>query len=63
MQLLDVDGGAEELLLCLVEVPHADLSKVTRVVFVPHDPVVVLAASVTPTTRVLPVLADPTLSM
>jgi hypothetical protein len=44
-------------LLGLVEVAHTDLTEVTRVILVPHDPVVVLATSVTATARVLPVLA------
>ena len=30
-QLLDVDVRAEELLLVFVEIPHANLTKVTRV--------------------------------
>merc|ERR1719392_400292 len=37
-----------------VEVPHANLSKVTRMVLVKVDPVVVLATSVSATSRVLP---------
>ena len=37
----------------------AHLSKVTRMVLVKVDPVVVLATSVSATSRVLPVLSDP----
>merc|ERR1712244_25600 len=62
-QGVHVDGGAEELVLRLVEVPHANLSKVTRMVFVKVDSVVVHASSVTTATRVLPVLANATMSM
>ena len=32
--LLEVDDGLPELVLLLVEVPHSDLSKVTRMIFV-----------------------------
>merc|ERR1711963_1193868 len=55
---VQVHGRAVELLLCLVEVAHADLAEVARMVLVPVDAVVALATSVTATTRVLPVLAD-----
>ena len=57
MQLLAVDGRAEELLLRLVEIAHAHLTKVSRVVFVEHDAVVVLATSIATASRMLPVLA------
>jgi len=62
-QLLDVDGRAVELVHRLVEVPHTNLTEVTRVVFVHHDAVVVLATGVTATARVLPVLADTALAV
>ena len=55
--LVQVHHRGEELLLGLMEVAHTDLTEVTRVILVPHDPVVVLATSVTATARVLPVLA------
>eukprot|EP00658_Telonema_sp_P-2_P032692 TRINITY_DN24143_c0_g1_i8.p1 TRINITY_DN24143_c0_g1~~TRINITY_DN24143_c0_g1_i8.p1 ORF type:complete len:106 (-),score=24.16 TRINITY_DN24143_c0_g1_i8:35-352(-) len=42
---------------------HTDLSEVPGMVFVEVDAVVVLATSVTATTRVLAVLADTTVSM
>jgi hypothetical protein len=45
-----------------VEVAHADLSEVTRVELIEKDSVVVLATSVTATTRVAPVLADTTVT-
>lgn len=35
--LVQVDDGAEVLVLVQVEVPHADLAEVTRVVLVEHD--------------------------
>jgi len=57
-----VDHRAVELVLGLVEVPHTDLTEVTRVVFVPVDPVVVLTTSVTATARILAVLADTAVS-
>ena len=62
-QLLDVDRRAEEVVLLLVVVPHADLAEITRVVFVHHDPVVVLSARIATAARVLTVLSDATLSM
>merc|ERR1719454_2732751 len=57
-EAVHVDGRAEELVLRLVEVPHAHLAKVTGVVFVEVYAVVVHAAGVTAPARVLPVLAD-----
>jgi len=41
-----------------VEVAHADLAEVARMVLVEEDAVVVHATGVTATSRVLPVLAD-----
>jgi len=61
-QLVKVDDRAVVVVLLLVEVTHTDLSEVTRVVLVEHDPVVVLSSGVTASTRVLPVLADTTVS-
>ncbi|KAF3783033.1 hypothetical protein EJ110_NYTH32983 [Nymphaea thermarum] len=57
-KLVDVDGGAVELVPQLVKVPHTHLPEVPRVVLVEEDPVVVEATSITATTGVLPVLAD-----
>jgi hypothetical protein len=54
---VNVDGGAEVQSLAPMEVAHADLPEVTRVELVEVDSVVVLASSVTTTTRVLPVLS------
>lgn len=45
-----------------MEVPHADLSEVTRMVFVHVGAVVVLTTGKTATTWVLPVLADTTMT-
>ena len=56
--LVEVDDRLPELVLQLVEVPHTDLSKVTRVVLVDVRPVVVLATSHTATTGMLAVLSD-----
>lgn len=61
-QEVQVDGGAELLVLGVVEVPHTHLSEVTRMVLVEEDSVVVLATSVTTTTRVAPVLANATMA-
>ena len=41
-----------------VEVSHSNLSKVTRMVFVEVDSVVMLATSVSATSRMLPVLSN-----
>merc|ERR1711976_587793 len=57
-QGVHVGGGAVVLLHGLVVVTHAYFTKVTRMVFVIVDSVVVLPSSITTTTRVLPVLAN-----
>jgi len=62
-QLVQVDDRAVVVVLLLVEVAHTDLSEVSRVVLVEHDPVVVLSSGVTASTGVLPVLADTTVSV
>jgi len=45
-----------------VEVTHTHFTEETWVILVPHDPVVMLATSVTATTWVLAVLSDTTMS-
>jgi hypothetical protein len=55
---VQVDRGAVVLVLGVVEVPHADLAEVARVVLVHQNAVVVLATGITAATRMLPVLAD-----
>jgi len=60
--LVEVDDRLPELVLQLVEVSHADLSKVTRVVLVHVGSVVVLTTGKTTTTWMLPVLADTTVT-
>ena len=60
--LVEVDDGLPELVLQLVEVPHTDFSKVTRVVLVHVRTVVVLTTGQTTTTGMLPVLADTTVT-
>lgn len=45
-----------------MEVPHTDLTEVTRVVLVEEDAVVVLATSVTAASGVLSVLANTTMA-
>merc|ERR1712134_18471 len=62
-EAVKVDHGAEVLVVGLVEVAHANLPEVSRMVFVEVDTVVMLATSVTATTRVLAVLADTTLTV
>ena len=55
---LDVDRRAGEPVAELVEVAHAHLAEVARVVLVEEDAVVVHATGVPAASRVLPVLAD-----
>ncbi|CAL9016120.1 unnamed protein product [Prunus brigantina] len=57
-ELVDVDDGAVELVAELVEVAHADFTKIPRVVLVEQDPVVVHASGISTTTGMLPVLPD-----
>lgn len=57
-ELVQVNLRAELVLAAQVEVPHTDLAKVTGMVFVKVDAVVVHATSVTATSRMLAVLAD-----
>ena len=61
-QLVNVDDGAVELVAELVEVPHSDLPEVARVVLVEKDAVVMHTSSISATTGVLPVLADPAMA-
>jgi hypothetical protein len=56
--LVEVDHRLPELVLQLVEIPHADLAKVTRMILVDVRPVVMRATGHTTTTGVLPVLAN-----
>ena len=58
--LVEVDDGLPELVLELVEVPHTNLTEVTRVVLVDVGTVVVLTTGHTATTGRLAVLADTT---
>lgn len=60
--LVEVDDGLPELILQLVEVPHADFAEVTRMVLVHVGAVVVLTTGQTTTTGMLPVLADTTMT-
>lgn len=60
--LIEVDCGFPKLVVRLVEVSHADLSKVTRVVFVDVRSVMVLTTGHTTTTWVLSVLAYTTVT-
>ena len=46
-----------------VEVPHADLSEVSRMILVEVDSVMVLTTSVSATSGMLPVLSDPTVTV
>ena len=45
-----------------MKIPHADFSKVTRVIFVQIGSVMMLSTSHTATTRMLAVLADTTVT-
>jgi len=60
--LVQVDDGLPEVVLLLVEVPHTNLTEVTRVVLVHVGTVVVLTTGQTATSGMLAVLADTTLS-
>ena len=60
--LVNVDSGLPELLVGLVEVPHTNLTEVTRVVLVNVGTVVVLTTGHTTTTGGLAVLADTTVT-
>lgn len=57
-QFVQVNFGPELVLATQMEVPHANLAEVTRMVFVEVDAVMVHATSVTATSRMLTVLAD-----
>jgi hypothetical protein len=61
-QLIKVQNWAPELVALQVEVSHTDLTEVTRVVLVKVSSVVVLTTSHTPTTGVLSVLANTTVT-
>jgi hypothetical protein len=61
-ELVNVDGGAEVLLVGLVVVTHTELTEVTGVISVDKGTVVVLAAGHTATTRVGTVLANTTVT-
>lgn len=56
--LVEIDDGLPELILQLVEVPHAHLSKVSRMVLVEIRSVMMLTTSHTTSTRMLSVLAN-----
>jgi len=56
--LIQIDNRLPELILQLVEIPHPNLSKVARVVFVEVRPVVVLSSCHTASTGIFSVLAD-----
>merc|ERR1719424_661538 len=57
-QLVQIYRWAEEFVHSLMEIPHSNLAKVARVVFVHHYPVMVLTASIATTTGMLAVFAD-----
>ncbi len=64
-QLVEVDGGTVLVrgVGVDVEVPHADLSEVSRMVFVEVDAMVMLTTGVTATSGMLPVLANATMAV
>lgn len=55
--LVKIDDRLPELVLQLVEIPHPDLSEVSRMVFVEIGSVVVLSTGHTATTGMLAVLS------
>ena len=60
--LVQVDDRLPEVVALLVEIPHSDLSKVTRMVLVHVRSVVVLSTSETSTTGMLAVLSYTTVT-
>jgi hypothetical protein len=60
--LIQVDNWLPEVVALLVEIPHSDLSKVTRMVLVHVRTVVVLSTSETSTTGMLAVLSYTTVT-
>ena len=62
-QFVQVESWAEFVLAAQMEVPHTNFSKVTGMVFVKVDAVVVHTTSVTATTRMLTVLANTTMTV
>jgi len=60
--LVQVDDWAEVLVLVQVEVTHTDLSKVTWMVFIKHDSVVMLSSCITATSWMLSMLSNTTVS-
>ena len=57
-RFIRVDSGAEALVPLSVVMPHTNFPKVTWVIFVKVDPVMMQATSIASASRVLPVLAD-----
>lgn len=55
--LLEVDDRLPELVLCLVEISHADFTEVSRMVFVDVRSVMMLTTSHTTTTGMFSVLS------
>lgn len=62
-KFVQVDFGPEFVLAAQMEVPHTDLTEVTRMVFVEVDAVMVHTTSVTATSGMLAVLADTTMTV
>lgn len=62
-KFVQVDFGPEFVLAAQMEVPHTDLTEVTRMVFVEVDAVMVHTTSVTATSGMLAVLADTTVTV
>lgn len=61
-QFVDIDGRSEVSVSQQVKLAHTDLSEITRMVFIHHNTVMVLATSITATTWMLTVLSDTTVS-
>lgn len=61
-ELVDVDRGRVLPVLQLMELTHADLTEVTRVILVEVDAMVVLSTGITATTGMLTMLADTAVS-
>lgn len=62
-QLVQVDDGTVKLVSLQMVSSHADLTEITRMVFVEIDSVVMLTTGVTATSRMLAVLSDATMTV
>jgi len=62
-QLVQIDSGAEVLLLSQMEVAHTNFSKIARMIFVKVNSVMMLTTGITTTSGVLTVFPYATVAM